>query len=78
MAKALHLGDVPVAEAVSRGTLYFLVYLMFSGVTLPHFATPNGIVIVSFALSLMAVTKGTLDKLTSANERPDGSVNIAV
>ena len=78
LAKALHLGDVPVAEAVSRGTLYFLVYLMFSGVTLPHFATPNGIVIVSFALSLMAVTKGTLDKLTSANERPDGSVNIAV
>ena len=65
--KAIKLGNVPTAEAVSRGTLYFLVYLMFTGFTFAHFVLPHGIAIVALSLALIAVTRVSVNQLVAAN-----------
>ena len=67
LAKALTLGNVPAVEAVSRGTIYFLVYLMFTGFTFAHFVLPHGIAIVAFSLALMAVTRVSVNELAVAS-----------
>lgn len=66
LAKALALGDEPVAEAVARGLRYFLIYLAISGLTLPHFVVYNRIPALVLALAIMAVTHESLRLRTAA------------
>lgn len=74
LTKAVALGNVPVAEAICRGSYYFLVYLIFTGFTFAHFVLPNGIAIVAFSLALMAVTRVSVNQLAATNTMTDGTV----
>lgn len=58
----------PLAEAIARGHLYFLIYLLISGLTLPHFVTSNGITILALSLAILAVTH---QAIKSRSEPPD-------
>lgn len=60
LTEALKWGDEPAAEAVARGLKYFLIYLIISGFTLPHFVYISGIPAIVLTLAFMAVTRESL------------------
>lgn len=66
LTQALALGNAPEAEAVARGLRYFLIYLVISGFTLPHFVTLDGIPAIVLTLAFMAVTRESLQLRTAA------------
>lgn len=49
-----------IASTVGRGSRYFLIYLLISGVTIPHFITTDGIPAIAFALAILAVTSNAM------------------
>lgn len=52
----------PGAKVIMQGTLYFALYLLVSGVTLPHFIVADGIVMVALALAVLAIACHSLDR----------------
>jgi hypothetical protein len=52
----------PAAKVIGHGTLYFSIYLLITGVTLPHFILPDGTIIVALALAILAISYKSLDQ----------------
>lgn len=52
----------PAAKVIGYGTLYFSIYLLISGVTLPHFILPDGTIIVALALAVLAIAYKSLEQ----------------
>jgi hypothetical protein len=48
------------AETIGWGTIYFMLYLLVSGFTIPHFISADGIPIVALALAILAVTRRSI------------------
>ena len=61
----------PEARVIAYGSLYYTIHLLVSGVTLPHFVTPDGIVIVALSLAILAITRRSLEQSQAA--APAGS-----
>jgi hypothetical protein len=57
-------GNLPGVEALCRGSIYFVVYLAISGVTIPHFVYWSGVTILPLWLALMAVTRTTMQGMS--------------
>lgn len=66
LVKATLLGTVPTAQTIARGHLYFFIYLIFTGVTLPHFVLPQGIAIVALSLAVLAVIRVSVNEAATA------------
>jgi hypothetical protein len=62
LARAVARGNAFTAEVVARGHLYFLIYLLVSGLTLAHFVLPSGLNILALSLAIMAVTRASLNE----------------
>jgi len=67
LSKAISLNNLPIAEAVARGHIYFMIYLLISGVTIAHYVHPYGLTIIAFSLAIMAVTRVSVNELVAAN-----------
>lgn len=60
LARARELGDTPFAEVLTRGLLYFTVYILISGVTLGHWVHQNMLTVLPLSLALMAIARVSL------------------
>jgi len=57
LAECTAQGGNSLVEVVARGHLYFLIYLVVSGLTLPHFVYYEGVTILALSLAILAVTR---------------------
>jgi hypothetical protein len=73
LALARNHGNLPGVEALCRGSIYFVVYLAISGVTIPHFVYWSGVTILPLWLALMAVTRTAMQGM-SLNPVPAASM----
>lgn len=67
LAKTKALGGVPTVEVLTRGLLYFTLFLLISGVTLPHWIHPNHLTILPLSLALMAITRVSVNEMPAAS-----------
>jgi len=66
LAKAKALGNIPQVVALCYGIACFTIYLLISGITLPHWVHPNHLTVLPLMLSVMAVVRVRVDELASA------------
>lgn len=66
LARARQVGGAPFAEVLTRGLLYFTVYILISGVTLGHWVHHNMLTILPLSLALMAIARVSLDETCAA------------
>jgi hypothetical protein len=63
-------GNYPMEEAIAYGFRSFLVYMAVSGFLFPHFATMTQIPATPLALAMLAVTRESLNRMTSPAMSP--------
>ncbi len=57
LSKATKQGGELLVASIARGHLYFLMYLVVSGVTIPHFVYADGVNILALSLAMLAVAR---------------------
>lgn len=68
LAHADELGDAPFAGVLTRGLMYFTVYLLISGVTLGHWLHHNMLTVLPLSLALMAIARVSVAERRRAGE----------
>ena len=68
LAKAQALGGVPGVEILTRGLLYFTLYLLISGVTLPYWIHPLHITLLPLLLALMAILRVSVNEMQAVDK----------
>jgi hypothetical protein len=68
LAKAQALGGIPTVEVLTRGLLYFTLYLLISGVTLPYWIHPLHITLLPLLLALMAILRVSVNEMQVADK----------